>query len=145
VDASVVRRWGDAELAVEASAGSALGDLPRQELYLLGGRGTLPGQPFRAFGGDRFALLRATASREVLGPVLRARAFAAAGWTGVGEAGAEALSAWGARAAPDGRFGIGAGVGLFFDIIRIDAARGVGPDGRWELIVEANPSFWDFL
>jgi hypothetical protein len=27
----------------------------------------------------------------------------------------------------------------------VDVARGVGADGRWELIVEANPSFWDFL
>jgi hypothetical protein len=40
---------------------------------------------------------------------------------------------------------VGAGVGLFFDIVRIDVARGLGGGGVWEVIVEANPSFWDFL
>jgi hypothetical protein len=63
----------------------------------------------------------------------------------VGAAGQDALDAWGARTAPDGRFGVGAGLGLFFDILRVDVARGVGADGRWEVVVEANPSFWDFL
>ncbi|HEX2207284.1 MAG TPA: hypothetical protein VHG93_06340, partial [Longimicrobium sp.] len=40
---------------------------------------------------------------------------------------------------------VGAGLGLLFDIIRVDVARGLGEDGVWEVIVEANPSFWDFL
>ena len=44
-----------------------------------------------------------------------------------------------------GLFSIGAGVGLLFDIIRVDVARGLGGGGVWEVIVEANPSFWDFL
>jgi hypothetical protein len=143
----LVRRWNrhHAELQLDGSAGAALGELPRQGLFLLGGRGTVPGQPFRAFGGDRFALLRATASADLAGPLVRARAFAAGGWTGVGDPGGVALADWGARTAQDGRFGVGAGLGLFFDILRVDVARGVGPDGQWEVVVEANPSFWDFL
>jgi hypothetical protein len=40
---------------------------------------------------------------------------------------------------------VGAGLGLFFDIIRVDVARGLTDGGVWELIIEANPSFWDFL
>ena len=29
--------------------------------------------------------------------------------------------------------------------LRVDLARGLGEGGRWELIVEASPAFWDFL
>ena len=147
VDLGYVRRWRDrdARLEVDLSGGAAFGDLPRQGLYLLGGRGTVPGQPFRAYGGDRFATARATGSADVLAPFLRGRIFTAAGWTGVGSAGEASLSRWGATTADEGIFSVGAGVGIFYDILRVDVARGLGPDGRWELIIEANPSFWDFL
>ncbi|HZG41697.1 MAG TPA: hypothetical protein VEY93_01960, partial [Longimicrobium sp.] len=40
---------------------------------------------------------------------------------------------------------VGAGVGILYDILRIDVARGLGRFGQWEVIVEANPQFWDFL
>ena len=130
---------------VDGSAGVALGDLPRQALFLLGGRGKVPGFPFRAFGGDRFALARANASADLHPIWLRARAFTAAGWTDAGEPGAAALDRWGARPTGDPRVSVGAGVGIFYDILRFDLARGLGADGRWELIIEANPSFWDFL
>ena len=125
--------------------GAALGDLPRQGLYLIGGRGTVPGYHFRRFGGDRFALARATASADLLSPFFRGRAFVAGGWTGVGSAGEASLAAWGAETADAPVFGAGVGVGLFYDILRVDVARGFNDGGRWELIVEANPSFWDFL
>jgi hypothetical protein len=146
-DLGWVRRWSPrrSELTVDGSAGVALGDLPRQALFLLGGRGTVPGFDFRAFGGDRFALARATASADVHPSWLRARAFTAAGWTDAGGPGAAALDRWGARPTGDPRVSVGAGVGLFYDILRFDLARGLGADGRWELIIEANPSFWDFL
>jgi len=142
-----VRRWTPARAELEAgtSAGIALGELPRQALFLVGGRGTVPGFPFRAFGGDRFALARVMGSADVAGPWLRGRAFATAGWTGVGSAGREPLLEWGAVRTGRPRVSVGTGVGVFYDILRVDVARGLGPDGRWELIVEANPSFWDFL
>jgi hypothetical protein len=147
VDLGYVRRWSPAraELEVGTSAGIALGELPRQSLFLIGGRGTVPGFPFRAFGGDRFALARVLGSADVAGPWLRGRAFATAGWTDVGGAGRAPLRDWGAAPTGDPRVSVGAGVGLFYDIVRFDVARGLGPDGRWELIFEANPSFWDFL
>jgi hypothetical protein len=147
LDLGWVRRWTPARAELEAgtSAGIALGELPRQALFLVGGRGTIPGFPFRAFGGDRFVLARVMGSADVAGPWLRGRAFANAGWTGVGSAGREPLREWGAVRTASPRASLGAGVGLFYDILRVDVARGLGPDGRWELIVEANPSFWDFL
>ncbi|HEX8454799.1 MAG TPA: hypothetical protein VF647_22165, partial [Longimicrobium sp.] len=146
-DLGWVRRWTPARAELEAgtSAGIALGELPRQALFLVGGRGTIPGFPFRAFGGDRFALARVMGSADVAGPWLRGRGFANAGWTGVGSAGRVPLQDWGAATTGSPRFSVGTGVGLFYDILRVDVARGLGPDGRWELIVEANPSFWDFL
>jgi hypothetical protein len=147
VELGYVRRWtpARAELEASTSAGVALGELPRQALFLIGGRGTVPGFPFRAFGGDRFALARVQGSADVAGSWLRGRAFATAGWADAGGRGRFPLAAWGAVPTGDPRVSLGAGVGLFYDIVRFDVARGLGPGGRWELIFEANPSFWDFL
>jgi len=147
VDAQWLRRWTprDALLELDGAAGTALGDLPRQGLFLLGGRGTVPGFRFRSFGGDRFALARATASAELAAPWLRGRLLGAAGWTDVGDAGERALAAWPARTTDGVRASIGAGLGIFYDIVRVDLARGLGRDGRWEVVVETRPTFWDFL
>ncbi|HEU0053939.1 MAG TPA: hypothetical protein VFQ39_12225, partial [Longimicrobium sp.] len=147
LDVGYARRWEprSASLEVELSAGTAFGDLPRQGLYLIGGRGTVPGFPFRAYGGDKYAVAGARASADLFAPFLRGRLSAAAGWTDVGDPGRASLSAWGARTARDPIVGVSAGVGIFYDILRFDVARGIGPDGQWELIIEANPAFWDFL
>jgi hypothetical protein len=59
--------------------------------------------------------------------------------------GRESLLNWGADTARDPLLSVGAGVGIFYDILRVDIARGLTERGRWELIIEANPSFWDFL
>ena len=147
LDLGYVRRWSprDARLEVELAAGAAFGELPRSALYLIGGRGTVPGYPFRAWGGDKFATLRATTSADVWSPLVRGRIFGAAGWSDVGTVGRESLLSWGADTARDPLLSVGAGVGIFYDILRVDVARGLTDRGRWELIIEANPSFWDFL
>jgi hypothetical protein len=144
----VTRGSGGSELTVDASAGAAAGDVPRQQLYLLGGRGTVPGYAFRGYGGDQFAMARATYAAELFRPFVRGRVFAAGGWAG--QAGTLDPFQGGVVRPPldlrtGGMFSVGAGVGLLFDIIRIDVARGLGEGGVWEVIVEANPSFWDFL
>jgi hypothetical protein len=157
VDLGWVRR-GNAgqELLLEAQAGGVLGDLPPQAMFLLGGRGTVPGYRFRSFGGDAFGLARATFAADLVPQFVRGRVFAAGGWTD-----GRALPVSGVDdCIPDvaclsiaerlgertgGLVSVGAGLGLFFDIIRVDVARGLGRDGVWEVIVEANPSFWDFL
>jgi hypothetical protein len=146
-DAQWLRRWParDALLELDAAAGMALGDLPRQGLFLLGGRGTVPGFRFRSFGGDRFALARAIASADLAAPWLRGRLLGAAGWTAVAGAGEDALAAWPSRTTDGVRASIGAGLGIFYDIVRVDLARGLGRDGRWEVVVETRPTFWDFL
>jgi hypothetical protein len=147
LELGVTRRWRAAggRLDAELSAGAAAGTLPRQALYLVGGRGTLPGYAFRAYGGDHFATLRTTASADLRAPYVRGRLFAGAGWADVGAPGRDALAAWGALPMTAPKYSAGAGVGLFYDILRVDVARGFSTGGRWELIIEANPSFWDFL
>lgn len=147
VELQVGRRWSPrrAEVTISSGAGFALGELPLQGLYLLGGRGTIPGYEFRTFGGDRYAAFRATLAADVWQPWVRARALGAVGWAGVAGAGAQALPRSGARTTDSLLPSVGLGVGLFHDIVRLDVARGLASDGRWEIIVEANPSFWDFL
>jgi hypothetical protein len=147
LDLGVTRRWrpNAARLDVELNAGAAAGTLPRQALYLIGGRGTVPGYAFRAYGGDRFATLRATAAADLWSPWIRGRLLGAAGWADTGGPGDAALTAWGAQPLDRPIFSAGAGVGIFYDILRVDVARGLSSGGRWELIIEANPSFWDFL
>lgn len=142
-----IRRWTprDAALEATAAAGFALGKLPRQELYLIGGRGTLPGFGFRAFGGDRFGVAQAVASADLSRPWLRGRVLGALGVAGAGDPGQDALARWGAVPTDGVRGSVGVGVGVFYDILRVDLARGLGSNGRWELIVETRPSFWSFL
>jgi hypothetical protein len=144
VDAAAGRSWGRRELDVRLRGGLAGGELPVQELFLVGGRGTLPGHPFRALGGDRFALAEVTATLPLREPWLRARLTGAAAWMGAGEPAAGALSRW-LPTATGSRGSLGAGLGIFYDILRVDLARGLGEGGRWELIVETRRGFWDFL
>ena len=144
VDLGWVRRGSAGRsLAVDASAGGVLGDLPPQAVFLLGGRGTVPGYAFRAYGGDAFGLARATLSADLVPSLVRGRVFAAGGWTGNSEPIPLVPGGLGSRTG--GMASVGAGLGLFFDILRIDVARGLTDGGVWEVIVEANPSFWDFL
>lgn len=132
------------ELALDASAGGVLGDTPLQARFLVGGRGTVPGYSFRSYGGDAFGLARATYAADLVPNLVRGRVFAAGGWVDD----STPLSPFD-PASLGGRTGellsVGAGLGLFFDILRVDVARGLTDGGVWEVIIEANPSFWDFL
>jgi hypothetical protein len=143
-----LRLGGTRELALNGSAGAIVGEAPRQGTWLLGGRGTVPGYAFRSYGGERFGFARATYSADLLPILLRGRVFAAAGAAG-GEMPATPVLLRNGSGTLLPRTGtmtsVGAGVGILYDIIRIDVARGLGRFGQWEVIVEANPSFWDFL
>ena len=141
------RRWlrGNAELRLSTAAGMAYGELPVQGLYLLGGRGTVPGYDFRSHAGDRYAAGRMVYAADLRAPWLRGRLLAAAGWIGAGEAADAALQRTGLSGSAVVLPSLGVGIGIFHDILHLDIARGLGRNGRWELILEANPGFWDFL
>ncbi len=135
-------REPDATWAWEGSlgAGAALGTIPEQRLLLLGGRGTVPGYDFRPYAGDVAVFVNLAASRTVWHPWVRARLLAAAGWTGLGDAGSEAAARFGATDTKNVRTSLGAGLSLFYDLVRLEAARGLS-GGRWEWIVSISPAF----
>ena len=134
------------------TVGAAGGSLPAQRLFLIGGRGTLPGFAFRRWGGDRVALWRGEVSRSVAWPWLTLRAIAAAGWTESVVTGAAAADRFGVGDSEIARGSVGGGIGLFYDLLRLEIARGLGdagPDdpvgGDWTVFLTINPRFWEVL
>jgi hypothetical protein len=127
-------RWDLArsELELQGRGGVATGELPAQQLFFIGGRGTVPGYDFRSLAGSRYMLGNATASAEIHPTWLRARGHAGLGWVQPGSSGVV-------------RPAVGIGVGILHDILHVDLHRGLGAGGRWEMIVESNRGFWDFL
>jgi hypothetical protein len=110
----------------ELIVGTAGGQLPAQRLYLLGGRGTLPGYAFRQWGGDRVALFRGEVSRQVAWPWLNLRLVGAAGRVEVVGAGAGAADRFGVIPTAGVRSSLGGGVGLLYDLVRLDVVKGLG-------------------
>ena len=130
-------------LQLRALAGATSGHPAAQQLFLLGGAGTLPGYDYRGFAGSRVALLQAELSQEVLRPWLQLRLVTAAGVTGgFHNAPDRAWNTWEVRATDGVKFSAGAGVSLFWDILRIDRVRGLD-GGRWVLQLSASPDFAD--
>lgn len=117
-------------------------DAPAQMLFLLGGRHTLPGYDYRSFQGDRMALIRVEATRAILTPWFRLRLFGSSGVTGLERD--RLPQDWTGETTDGLKSAIGAGVGLGFDILRLDAARGVN-GGEWEFIFSVNHGFWRWL
>lgn len=129
---------------VAAAGGLAGGRVPAQRLFLLGGRGTVPGHRFRPWGGDRLLLGSVTAAADVAAPWLRARVRASAGWTGLAGPGAAAARRVGAAESGAVRPSVGVGVGLFWDLLRLSVDRGLR-DGAWALNLSLDPEFWPVL
>jgi len=140
-------RRGVAELAL--AAGLSLGAPAAQHLFLLGGRNTLPGHGYRRYAGDRFALARFDVARDVWRPFVRARVGASAGWTDGLDEGAilegGAAASWTVSEASPIRGAVGAGVGLLWDLLRIDIAHGLGPGGEAQLLISIDPRVWPIL
>jgi hypothetical protein len=131
-------------LRLEGEAGGVLGTVPAQRLFLMGGPGTLPGYDIRAFAGDRFGLATAELTRDLVAPWVRGRLTAAAGWTGFRSSSLPA--GWTDAGSTSGvKTSAGAGVGLFWDIVRVDLARGLDRGGRWQVVLSVTPGLWDFM
>ena len=127
---------------VSLQGGWVDGCAPAQELQLLGGRGTLPGFPYREAVADRYVLTRAWVGRPVVAPWLSIRGTAAAGWSELSD-----------RVLPDGWIGdpdpgfrssLGLGLDLLWETLRFDVARGL-PDGDWTFFVSIAPRFHPWL
>jgi hypothetical protein len=131
------------DFAGSLTAGILWGDPPLQALYLVGGRGTVPGYDFRSRIGDRYWLLRGDLSKNVFSPWLRVRAFAAAG--GTGYEGDPLLPPWPIEPGSSFLLSGGFGLGLGWDVLRLDLARGMREGGEWELMLSVNQAFWAWL
>jgi hypothetical protein len=125
-------------------AGVSGGDVPAQRLFLLGGRGTLPGHPFRSWGGDRVAWMDVDMSRAIVSPWVRVRALGAVGWTDLTSVGRSAATRFGVEGTGGMKASAGVGLGLFYDILRIDLSRGLG-GGEWEVFISVNRALWPVL
>jgi hypothetical protein len=130
-------------LDLRGTAGFVTGSAPPQALFLLGGPGTLPGYRYRSFAGDRFALLGLEAHHDLVHPWLRARAVAATGWADLRAA--QPPADWPTQPTPGLLTSVGAGLGLFYDLIRLDLVRGLHSTGRWQWVISVSPTLADIL
>jgi len=113
--------------------------------FWIGGRGTVPGFPYRAFTGTSWSMLDAEFEWPLAERWLTARALgSAAAWTGP----ADDERPIGAPASFDAegvRGSVGLGLGVVHDILRLDLHRGIGPGGDWELLLSVAPRLHDIL
>ncbi len=149
-------RWqvpaGSGWLVASASAGAATHDLPAHRAFVLGGRGTLLGEGFRAYTGRAagWASLEWRVPVPVpeiplgsfagTGRTLTLIPFAAAGWTGNGRPDALALGAPSRGVRPV----VGLGFGWLHDLVRCDVGYGLR-NGRLGASVDVSREFWDIL
>jgi hypothetical protein len=131
------------DLRASLAGGAVLGTPPLQNLYLLGGRETIPGYTFRSRVGDRYWLLKAEAAKDILAPWIRLRVFGAAGGTGYG--GDPLPPEWPQGEDSQVLISGGAGLGLGWDVLRLDLARGFREGGEWQVIFSVNHAFWPWL
>ncbi len=129
---------------IDLRGGIAGSGAPAQELYLLGGRGTLPGHPYRSQIGDRFWLLTVEAGHVVRAPWVEVHAFAAAGRSWMSD---DRLlpEGWPGRRDAAARASLGVGVELLWEVLRVDLARGLGAGGDWTVTFEISPRLHRWL
>jgi len=141
---------GGSVLQARIDGGWASRDLPAYRSFVLGGRGTLPGEPFRAFGGRSLGSILLEWRHTVGVPALRLGTFASTGgemvvapllgvgWAERGVAGAPWQRSDGLR--PVG----GVAVEWFHRILRLEAAVGLR-DGETQIVVDLSPEWWDLF
>ncbi len=148
-------RWaalaGGGTLNLSAAAGVGTPHLPRRRSFVLGGPGTLPGQPFRAFGGRRMVLVSAdwlvgvpgpsiplgpfgrTAPKMAIGPMVAVGGVggpvAAVPWVGSG----------GLRPV------LGVAVEAFERVVRLEVGRGLRAQSGWSVSVDFTRTWWPII
>ncbi len=139
-------RWasptGAREVDARAVARTWIGDPLPQAHRLLGGRGTIPGYPFRQWVGRDAAVGHLEGALDLGTPLLRLRGGVHAGWAG--RAHPTVMDAWDAGPTRGVRPAVTLGVGVGWDLLRIQGARGLR-DGEWQLLLSLDPRWWDRL
>ncbi|MEO7477584.1 MAG: hypothetical protein ABIY46_19885, partial [Gemmatimonadales bacterium] len=152
--ATLEGRWlttvGGREVVSRLYLGAGSARLPPHRSFVLGGRGTLVGQPFRAFGGREMALGQVEWRFEVPVPAIPLGSFASTGrrmivapFLAAGVAGRPIVGLpW---SATDGIRPV-AGVALewFMRLIRVEAGIGLR-DGGFGVTVDVHRDWWALL
>jgi hypothetical protein len=150
VDASGSWPLGAGSLLVTTRAGATTGTPPPWRTFVLGGRGSLPGDPYRAWGGRHMALgrmewripMRLPGPRVGdyldLGAGVAIAPFVAVGWSGESLEGLPWTASGGLRPV------LGVASELLFNALRVEA--GWSPRaGKVALLVDATPAWWPIL
>jgi hypothetical protein len=143
-------RVGESELRSRVYAGAGTERLPAYRSFVLGGRGTLVGEPFRAYGGREMVLAHLEWRFDVPVPALSLGSFASTGrrmivapFVSAGYAGRPYQTLpW----APTGAIRPVAGLAFewLMRIIRVEAGVGL-KDGRVGVTVDINRDWWGLL
>lgn len=141
------------EAGVQGGAG-----VPLQDRFLLGGMGTLPGFPYRAWGGNQYALLGGELEEGVIPGWVSLRGVLAAGAVGGGDPTPREVIpclrdvvcppprvAPGPQGASGFRASAGVGVGLVRGVLRVDYLWGLGEGGGGAWSVSVDPAFRGWL
>lgn len=147
-------RWqvpaGGGRLVLRTSGGAASRNLPRHRGLVLGGRGTLLGEPFRGLAGRSMAWssvewgLPAAVPEIPLGSFagtgrkLTVAPFVAVGWVGGSLAGFPGRPSRGVHPA------LGIGLGWLHDLVRVDVGYGVR-SGRLGGALDVGRALWEIL
>ena len=123
-------------LEAAISAGAVGGDAPLQSLWYLGGRGTLPGHPFRSFAGEAFGLGSWRVSRALVAPWLDLSATFGGGRSAGGRR--SVLEELGIGGTGGWRGYAGGGVALLGGAVRVDYFRALGRAGD-EWVISLDP------
>jgi len=142
--------FGPGTLAGRVHGGIGSDGLPAYRSFVLGGRGTLVGEPFRAFGGRAYALAELEWRVELPAPGLPLGSFAstgrsmilapfvAAGWAERPYAGLPWAGTDGVRPVA------GVALELFMRLLRVEAGIGLR-DGDVGLTIDVHPDWWGLL
>jgi hypothetical protein len=150
LDASWRAPLGGSALAGKLQVGMGTDGLPAYRGFVLGGRGTLVGEPFRGFGGRSYALAELEWRIDVPAPAFPLGSFASTGNTMVL---APFLAAgWSERPydglpwpATDGvRPVAGVALEFFLRLLRVEAGIGLR-DGDFGLTFDVHPDWWGVL
>jgi hypothetical protein len=152
--AAAEARWlaslGSGQLLSRAYLGAGSDGLPGYRSFALGGRGTLVGEPFRAYGGRTAALAHVEWRFQVPAPALPLGSFAstgrqvtiapflAAGYTARPVGGLTPGESGGVRPVA------GVAIELLMRLIRIEAGLALR-DGRFGVTVDVNRDWWGVL
>ena len=149
-DARLAIAIGSTQLAGHLYGGVGSDGLPAYRSFTLGGRGTLPGEPYRAYGGRRMALAQLEWRFDVPAPAIPLGSFAstgrtmtlapfvAAGWADRPLSGLPWTASNGVRPVA------GVALELFMRIIRVEAGIGLR-DGHAGVTVDINRDWWGIL